>query len=517
MMRIQLMERIDQLSSRKGESFIPVDEWEPEPEDRIFKTTKGALILPVSQYYGIPNNDNFNTFVLSTKRCYNGTTMLEHLPHYMNYFEKFYDQDHELLMIMYKIKYLIDYQEGYTKEMFFNDINKYIMSDSIIAKASMMNEDNYTLNLDSKKYRNDKNPTLQYNDKHAKILMWLSLMMNMMIPLLTHFIYVNRITNTNQFLKEEYDNILQYINDVMNVSIITKLQATASSNILKDSKDNKKLWEMQDIRSVSTTTHSIESVDNILLNIIPKYRYDKNIVSLNYSSIRNSNKYQVTAIGYEYNYVALSASKRDLENNSELDKFESYSTKQNEALIIQNKCQSEKTMEYIEYKFGPFDPQEILFYKERLKDENGEIINSFQKDLVFYLFFKYFGEPEACYSIKKDDYVKLIIAAKRLLLSNNMIALPYIISSKIERTNTRKSINKREMLKLEASPYYEQIRQKYRSDKIEKYILMIIATILASEFRIIDYENKEIDSKKLNKTKLIDMINEEVMMYVTLI
>lgn len=516
-MRIQLMERIDQLSSRKGESFIPVDEWEPEPEDRIFKTTKGALILPVSQYYGIPNNDNFNTFVLSTKRCYNGTTMLEHLPHYMNYFEKFYDQDHELLMIMYKIKYLIDYQEGYTKEMFFNDINKYIMSDSIIAKASMMNEDNYTLNLDSKKYRNDKNPTLQYNDKHAKILMWLSLMMNMMIPLLTHFIYVNRITNTNQFLKEEYDNILQYINDVMNVSIITKLQATASSNILKDSKDNKKLWEMQDIRSVSTTTHSIESVDNILLNIIPKYRYDKNIVSLHYSSIRNSNKYQVTAIGYEYNYVALSASKRDLENNSELDKFESYSTKQNEALIIQNKCQSEKTMEYIEYKFGPFDPQEILFYKERLKDENGEIINSFQKDLVFYLFFKYFGEPEACYSIKKDDYVKLIIAAKRLLLSNNMIALPYIISSKIERTNTRKSINKREMLKLEASPYYEQIRQKYRSDKIEKYILMIIATILASEFRIIDYENKEIDGKKLNKTKLIDMINEEVMMYVTLI
>src|SRR5699024_1725661 len=149
--------------------------------------------------------------------------------------------------------------------------------------------------------------------------------------------------------------------------------------------------------------------------------------------------------------------------------------------------------------FGPFDPQEIVFYKQRLKDDNGEIINPFQKDLVFNLFFKYFGEPEAGYSIRKDDYVKLIIAAKRLLLQHNMVVLPYIISSKVERTNTRKSINKREMLKLESSPYYEQIRKKYQSEKIEKYILMLIATILASDFRIIDFHDKNIDGCKLNK------------------
>lgn len=516
-MKIQLMEKLGHMVMGKPEGFVPVDIWEPGPEDRIFKTVKGALILPVSQYYGVPNNDNLNTFVLSTKRCYNGDKMLAHIPLYMNYFEKFYDTDHELLMVMYRIKYLIDYEEGYSKEMFFNDLNIYIMSSSIIAKSERMNEDNYMLDLDSKKYRNDKNPTLQYNDKHAKILMWLSLMMNMMIPLLTHFAYVKRLTNVNQFLKEEYDHILKYIDDVYHVSIITKLQATASSNVLKDTKDNKKLWDMQDIRLVNPTSHSIESVDNILLNIIPKYRYDLNIVSLNYSSIRNSNKYQVTAIGYEYNYIPLSASKRDVENNSELDKYESYATKQNEALFIQNKCQSEKTMEYIEQRFGPFDPQEILFYKQRLQDDNGEIINPFQKDLIFNLFFKYFGEPEAGYSINKDDYVKLIIAAKRLLIQHNMVILPYIISSKVERTNTRKSINKREMLKLEASPYYEQIRKKYKSEKIEKYILMIIATILASDFRIIDYHDKNIDGSKLNKLDIADMINEEVMMYVTLI
>ena len=71
-MKIKLMEKLDQMSTGKPDGFIPVDQWEPDPEDRIFKTVKGALILPVSQYYGIPNNDNLNTFILSTKRCYNG-------------------------------------------------------------------------------------------------------------------------------------------------------------------------------------------------------------------------------------------------------------------------------------------------------------------------------------------------------------------------------------------------------------------------------------------------------------
>lgn len=189
--------------------------------------------------------------------------------------------------------------------------------------------------------------------------------------------------------------------------------------------------------------------------------------------------------------------------------------KQNEALYIQNKCQSEKTMEYIDYMYGPFDQAEIEYYKEKLKDDNGEIINGFQKNLIFNLFYKYFGEPNSMYAINKDDYVKLLLAAKKILSAYNMIVLPYIISSKVTQLQTRKSINKKELLKLEASSYYDQIRKKYKSEKIEKYILSIIATILASDFRIIEYNDKHLDGKKIGN--LPDIISEEVMMYVTLI
>lgn len=189
--------------------------------------------------------------------------------------------------------------------------------------------------------------------------------------------------------------------------------------------------------------------------------------------------------------------------------------KQNEALYIQNKCQAEKTMEYVDYMYGPFDPAEIKYYEEKLKDDNGEIINGFQKDLIFNLFYKYFGEPNSMYAIRKYDYIKLLIAAKKILLAYNMVVLPYIISSKVVQLQMRKSINKKELLKLESSHYYEQIRKKYKSEKIEKYILSIIATILASDFRIIDYNDKFLDGKRI--IDLPDIISEEVMMYVTLI
>lgn len=229
---------------KRGE-FIPVDSWVPDEQDRIFKTTKGILKAPIDRIL-CTENDQFNTFILSTKRCYNGETMLHHTPLYLNYFEKFYDTDHELLAVMANIKYMIDFEKDYSKEMFFLDLNRYIMSNSIMIKAHMMNDDNYSLNLDMKKYRNDKNPTLQYADKHASLLMWMSLIINMMIPLLTHFIYVNKITDTNDFLLEEFRSILNYINVHMGVDLYSKLYATSFTNISKDNKDNSGLWDMQD-------------------------------------------------------------------------------------------------------------------------------------------------------------------------------------------------------------------------------------------------------------------------------
>lgn len=141
--------------------FIPVDEWEQTPEDEVFKTTQGAILLNVSSFYGMETNVQLDAFIMSTKRSYNNPKMRDHIIKYLNYFEKYYDQDHELPMIYSRLKYLIDYEPTYTKEAFMYDLKRYIMSGSIFLKIGFMNRDNYSLNLT---YRNIKNPNLQYSD-----------------------------------------------------------------------------------------------------------------------------------------------------------------------------------------------------------------------------------------------------------------------------------------------------------------------------------------------------------------
>lgn len=286
---------------------VPVDKWTPNREDIIFKSCKGSLVLPVAEYYG-RTDENLNIFSLAPKRCYNGSTMREHLPRYLNYFLKYYDQDKELLMAYFYMKYILDYHgDKYEKDQFIMDMKRLLLTPSILNKAHMMNEDNYELDLDEKNYRNDKNPALQYADKHAKLLMWMSLLMNMVIPLATHYILIRNIEDVDQFLLEVFEEIMV----LTDVDIISKLYETSNSNITRNAKSHSALFNMQSIRSKSINTLSMDSLENIILNIMPKYTYDKNIVSLNYASIKNSVYFQVTGIKYEFSYISISSSKRD--------------------------------------------------------------------------------------------------------------------------------------------------------------------------------------------------------------
>jgi hypothetical protein len=174
-------------------------------------------------------------------------------------------------------------------------------------------------------------------------------------------------------------------------------------------------------------------------------------------------------------------------------------------------------MELIDMKWGPFDQDEIDFYYKRLSNENGEFaMNSFQKNLVFNLFYSYFGDPQSIKAINIVDYIKLIIAARRMLEISGLVALPYIISSKVTRLVTRKNINKKEQYKIQSSPYYQFIVEKYKNEKMIKEILSIIAVILSSEFEFIDYNDTDgLDGQVVNI--MSEFIIEEVLIYILMI
>ena len=124
--------------------------------------------------------------------------------------------------------------------------------------------------------------------------------MNCMIPLMCHFMFARGITNSTEFILAVYDVLI----DLYDVDIYNKLYETAISNVLRTAKRNQTIWNMQDIRGINTTIHSLQSVQNVLINIMPKYRYDGNLVHLNYKSIfsyKSLSHIVVTLYGISFN------------------------------------------------------------------------------------------------------------------------------------------------------------------------------------------------------------------------
>lgn len=265
--------------SPQGE--IPkVDSWNIPKEDVILKNSKGVISIPVTDILGI-QSDTMNLFLMNSKKCYNSQVMRDHICLYINYFEKFYDPEKILLIMISRMKFLIDTSQvssPYREQDFLNDIRRYILNEEMKSKVNAMVEYNYSLNL---QYKNIP-PNLQYTDLHAKVMLAMSIFMNFCIPLITHFAYMNKIGVIDDWIMMTFDIIL---NMYPEVNIYNKLYETTYSNVSKSELKNAPIWAQQDIRGKDDVTHSYASVSNIILNIMPKYTFDKSIISLNFTSI----------------------------------------------------------------------------------------------------------------------------------------------------------------------------------------------------------------------------------------
>lgn len=491
--------------------IIPkVDRWRMTEDDKLFKTNKGYIYTNIGKLFGIEDQNNeINVFHMKSKRSYNSDVLRDHNVLYLNYFFKYFDTDKVTYSNMVLMKTVLEkYGAQYSKDSLISDIKNYMLDFNTLYKIRKMNDYNYYLELS---YTNTKNPVLEYQNKHAKILMEISLLMNLLIPILSHYMYKNDITNTSEFLLEIYDVIFELYDS----DIITKLYETSYTNVAKNAETHKILWDIQDIRGNNVVTHSLNCVSNIILNIIPKYVYDSNLIKLNSSAIQNNTGYQITDISYEFSFVSLSSSKRDEDNNNEIDRYESRISKIDESSSILNQVISDDAVKQILESVGYISDEEFKFYRDKLFVDRTTPINNLQLKLIGYLFYKNFGDPSAINYINKDSFVRLLIAAKRKLEANGLIILPYIVSSEVVRVVTRKNINKKELTKLSMSPYYDIIMNKYKSEKIEKEILSMIAIILSSEFKFISYNNPELNGITIDC--IPEIICEEILLYISLI
>lgn len=508
-----------------------VDEWLPLPSEEIFKYSSNSIYLPVSEFFQVPKSKVLDNFILlSQRRCYNSIVIKSHICQYLNYFEKFYDKEHELLFYIYRIKQLMDTgyinENGdvianYTLDNFKYDLKTYILSDSMYDKVWKMVEDNYYIDLN---YKNKSNEGLQYSNTHGKYFMEISHFMNILIPLIMHFIYKNKI-----MVKEKIDELIyeifnwlfeKYVDvDAMQkrglkpVDMCAKLYETAITTMQSHCKSNKGIWTVCEIRGFSPTINANDAINTVIMQVMPKYTYSGNIISCNISSIRYNIKFNID-IQYEYDFSSLSSSKRDGEDNtSQFDKYEAHMIKTDESLIIHNKFISDKVMESIIARYGPFDDAEIDFYTKELINHGRPLINKFQQTLVNYMFLKYFENTIGIYSINTRQYVILMIAAKRIMLSSGMRLLPYIVAGNVIQISSRTTLSKKELVKVEQSEYYNSILIKYNGDEKKiRQLLSLIATILSSKFTIIDYYDSSINGMDIKVES--DILIDEVLRFI---
>lgn len=506
------------LSISDANAIPPVDRWVPNSEDIIFRGLRGKQIMaPLAKI--LTNDDEdmlmFDSFILSVKKCYSSEEKVDHFTQYLNYFEKYYDTDHELLAIYARMKFMIDTDDAglYTKQQFMADIKRDILFSTFARKVKAMNEDNFIIHI--KRNKKDGN-VLQYSNRHLSALMEIGLFQIILIPLLTHYAYMKKIQNIDAYLMEFYEILI--IDMHPDIDILTKLSETANSRIIQDMSKNSGSWDKQYIRSKNKFTYNIEIVWAIISQIIPKAIYEMNILNLIYVSIKGNITNKIIRAKYEYSFNQLSSDRNegdDDDDNSEFDKFESHLSKKNEALLMHNQVNFHSTMKQIEERFGPFSKEEIEYYKVELSKGRKSPIVPHQKILVCYLFYKWFGDPSALGSIDLTSYIKLIIAAKRILAANNLHTMEAILSGKFVKVIKRVNMNKKELQKITSSSTYEAVAAIYHNEKITNLLIAMLATIVSSKFQIIDFENKE--NTGLPFVPQQELLNEEFLIYASLI
>lgn len=253
----------------KKEKTILVDQWIPKEEDiLIFSKQKGLLQVPITN---MGESLRLNEFVLSPKKAYSRKEFVNELCKYLNYFIAFYDKGKTLLLEYRKIKYWIDCVKTYSEEDFLMDIEKLIINADLCNSIQNMNNDNIQEHIPEFKEKSDN-------------LMIISLMCKLVIPLITEFIFIKKIDNMNEFIH----NIFKTIMDKVDPNIYLDLYSQC---------DNQ-LQRVQNLEKESIPKFALQITSNLIINIIPKYRYNIYNLAFNATSIKQNIRYSITDIAY---------------------------------------------------------------------------------------------------------------------------------------------------------------------------------------------------------------------------
>lgn len=502
---------------------IPVDEWykkkdnygreywEIPEEDKVFKYQEKTVKVEFEKFFGDEKARHLDTFYLLYKDSY--IKKLDLITHYINYFIKFYDDDNELLMNYFYMKYIIDLKDTtLSRKGFIDWIYQFLVTDSLYNKIKRMVEDNYRIDLSQDPDEKIKySEALEFTNEHAKLLMIVSMMIKMMIPIILHYISLNKDKNEIHNLIQYYKPLFYIIEEKEHVNLYGKLYTSIGVKVNLSESKNRLIWDKYEVDSSDGATYADELLDkNSIVDNIFKYRFDANIIAFNSVILKTQLDFYVVR-NLNINLREISTEK-DSDGLSSLDKLEMNATKIDENIILLSKINIKKTIKRIKKRMNiELTKEEVNYYMNNYK------VNMISKKLVFYYYSKYFGGYRDLNMLNLRLFVKLMILLKKELRLRGNIYLDQIISANIDgRINVRTIHNSKFLEKVQTSAIYTNlIENKYSNlEKAGKgdIIINLLSSLINTHFTIVDYDNPDLLGEQLEIN--LDILSQEFLDFI---
>ena len=500
----------------KSKKWIMVEDYREKDQkypQYIKKASVKTVDMMFDKIFDNPNLETLNSFVLKRKQAYYKNTDC-HVP-YANYFIEFYDPDDEFVLAILKIKAMIDRKEEYCADLFRRDIYRLIITDSMVDKIKKMVRDNYTFNITKKKNKRSSNNTIVYEMVHAHILMDISMAIKLLIPVISHFEYMNKIKDINGFTL----SCIEPLYDIMagDINIKGKLYESIHKLVLSTSRNHRGHWEREEIAGINFESKTNDILDKIMHDIMYKYVFNDNMITFN----TKTTKYDLgwSMRGNDFRRFKQLQNIEDEDGLSDIDKLEMIKAKFDEGRLVTSRVNMRQTLTELKMITGLDKLSEEVWDDMVTYYEDNIVINVTQRDLVKQFFGQYFKNIEDL-DIPRREYMMLIIILKRMLTNMGFAMFQHMLTSNMVQ-GPNKKLPKKKIVKILESQKYQSLFEKYEQvsyllDKHDIYF-SYLTIFTNSDYYLVDYDYKDLVGKKLKIPPDSDIVFDEYFKFLNLI
>jgi hypothetical protein len=528
----------------------PIALWESSPENE-YVTRDGKLFI--CKFDRIFTDPGIKSSVKQLERFMIDKTsyqkQLDQITHYVNFFINMYDPENELLTAYFRIKSVVDKDNWFKiptipydqtdndamlewkeeRDKVIDEFISFVMEtlfseDNHIAEhIKQLTLDNYLDDIESGNDRAKKNDkvyleSLEFTNKHVRIMLSISFAMKMISPIMFHYFYMNQVKleKTSDFIFRFYKPLFEIFGD--GVNMFNKIYVYVKSRVLESHSINQMMFEKREIFGIDKQNVIDLFVKKVIIseNMV-KYTFPSNWSEKTQKYVENPIGFNKTIIKFQLGYFIKEVYDKNLTEVSNIknseglsgsDKMEMNIRKLDEGKAILATMNASITTRKIMERFDiPVTMEEVEYMKDHWKIANT------QKKLIQSFVAKFYGNFRDTQLLTRNDFCMLALIIKKKLLIDSgydisdpvgkMAVLPYILTGNMWGKATSRIVRSNKYFsKLEQDLYYTELcKSQYsmllRLNNHEDEIKNILMSIVNSRFTYVTPENPDLLNKDI--------------------